>query len=155
MDLVEFLTARLDEDEQAARAATDGPWAAWQRSTLRGLGDLLHAVTTPGQAPGARASIATASWLDAEHIARHDPARVLAEVDAKRRILASYTEAVLVRDEATQWAMSPSPVITNPGADGVERWTRARDAAFFLEPAIRLLAQPYASHPDYDEAWRP
>ena len=135
MDLVEFLTARLDEEQAAAEEALRRTTTT--RRMVRG-----QWVEDTVQPPEWRRS----AW---------PPARVLAEVDAKRRILASYTEAVLVRDEATQWAMSPSPVITNPGADGVERWTRARDAAFFLEPAIRLLAQPYASHPDYDEAWRP
>ena len=144
MDLVEFLTARLDDDAAAAKRV---------ESRWRQIGETGVIVASDGTHAE---ECANGNWAGiAEHIVRHDPARVLAEVDAKRRILASYTEAVLVRDEATQWAMSPSPVITNPGADGVERWTRARDAAFFLEPAIRLLAQPYASHPDYDEAWCP
>ncbi|MFC8267800.1 DUF6221 family protein [Streptomyces cinereoruber] len=89
----------------------------------------------------------------AGHIVRHDPARVLAEVDAKRRVLASYAQAVRVRDEAMEWVKEP--VFTDPGAAGIERWNDARDVAHFLDPVVRLLALPYASHPDYRDTWRP
>jgi hypothetical protein len=72
MDLVEFLKARLDEDEAAARKAaafkydrpTDAPWERARLAVEQG----------------------TALSSD-EHIARHDPARVLREVEAKRTIL--------------------------------------------------------------------
>lgn len=88
--LIAFVRARLDEDEAAAMAASDGPWTAWRGRPGLGLRQLEHAVTLPGQAAGSLAPIATASWLDAEHIARHDPARVLREVAAARGILAEY-----------------------------------------------------------------
>ncbi len=55
MTLVEFLRARLAEDDAAARAFGIGVWS----------------VAGP----------------QAEHIARWDPARVLAECEAKRRII--------------------------------------------------------------------
>ncbi|MFJ4847564.1 DUF6221 family protein [Streptomyces sp. NPDC088733] len=120
-DLVGFLRARLDEDAAVAHAAADGPWTPW-RSTLHGLGDLLHPVSTAGQKPGARAGIATSSWLDAEHIARWDPARVLAEVDSKRRAFE------LLHDE---------------GGD------------LMFADVFKLMALPYADHPDYEDGWRP
>jgi hypothetical protein len=99
-DLVTWLRAQLDEDERAARAATAGPWwhnpgKAWlspeafeafdrtKGEEFVGYGEspFSGCIATTGPASHAQ------SMADAEHIARHDPARVLAEVDAKRRIL--------------------------------------------------------------------
>lgn len=62
--------------------------------------------------------------------------RVLAECEAKRQILAAYGEHL--------WL--------DPGDRD------ACDAASSAEPAVtmlRLLALPYADHPDYREEWRP
>ncbi|MGZ4524215.1 MAG: DUF6221 family protein, partial [Mycobacteriaceae bacterium] len=65
------------------------------------------------------------------HIARHDPARVLAECEAKRRIVERYR-------------------VCEPNYDEGNRLeTRV------LDWTMRLLALPYADHPDYDPAWRP
>lgn len=133
-DLIAFLRARLDDDEQTARAATDGPWTAWQKGSLHGLGDLLHAVTMPGQGPGDRALIVTASWLDAGHVARHDPARVLAEVEAKRLLLAEYADVVGNESADYEWAGG---------------WASG------LGKAVALLVLPYADHDDYQDTWRP
>jgi len=134
-DLVAFLRARLDEEKAGAKAATDGPWAAWDGPALHGLGDLIHPVLTPGQKPGSRASIVTASWLDAEHIASHDPARVLAEVEAKRQLVEAYAEvAANDVDEPYEYAYG---------------WANG------LGLAVRCLASSYASHPDYRAEWAP
>ena len=86
-DLAAFLRARLDEDEAAARAAADGPWTS--------SGPYVDA-------PGAGIIMQARHTEDAAHAARHDPARVLREVEAKRAILA-------------QWQAQPpdSPVLTN------------------------------------------
>lgn len=81
MELVDFLRARLDEDEAAARAvgydrieAVDYLWGTRHLLLQRNDGGESKATTE----------------LDADlaaHIVRHDPARVLAEVEAKRRLL--------------------------------------------------------------------
>lgn len=68
------------------------------------------------------------------HIARHDPARVLAEVEAKRKLLTEYAE-----------------VRQNEGAD--YEW--AGGWASGLGKAVALMALPYADHPDYRDTWRP
>lgn len=115
MDLVEFLTARLDEDEQVARAAGDG-WYGYD----------------PEQA------IAMVPVEDTQHIARHSPARVLAEVDAKRRVIAQWEDA---RSQAR-----------NPVSSDNYRAARIEQGA--LAEVMCLLALPYADHPDYDKAWR-
>ena len=66
----------------------------------------------------------------------NDPARVLAECEAKRRII---TEAV------------PGIESLQRSADG--EWGPAGEDE--PERLLRLLALPYADHPDYNQAWRP
>jgi hypothetical protein len=114
-DLIAFLRARLDEDAAAARRAGD---------SFRQIGETGVIVATEGD----RAEeCASANWAGiAEHIVRHDPARVLAEVDAKRQII----------DWVLEWPMRPHPPSS---VDGV----------------LERLALPYADHPDYKDAWRP
>ncbi|MES9537579.1 DUF6221 family protein [Spirillospora sp. NPDC049024] len=78
MDLVEFLRARLDRDEQIARACSGSPWKASPSGT----------VSTDTDDP---AYVATAeNDAYAEHIARHAPSRALAEAAAKRQIVDEY-----------------------------------------------------------------
>lgn len=73
---------------------------------------------------------------DAAHIARWDPARVLREVEAKRRLIAEIVPRVQSMDEqiSTEWGGSLD------------------DAAGDL---LRLLATAYADHPDYRPEWAP
>ncbi|MFJ9729369.1 DUF6221 family protein [Streptomyces sp. NPDC101209] len=82
--LMNFLYARLDEDEQVARQATDGPW-------LAGFSGETGNCVIPADAENTREYVARtqlySAAFDAEHIARHDPRRVLREIAAWRRIL--------------------------------------------------------------------
>ncbi|MEU3507694.1 DUF6221 family protein [Streptomyces longwoodensis] len=119
--MVEFLRARLAEDAEVAQDATVGPWSAehpeghWgddPEARLVGGGKILGSLSNDYN-----------GHLNADHIVRHDPARVLAEVEAKRRMI-----------EDT-WG----------GPDYQDMW----------EHHMRLLALPYAGHPDYREEWRP
>jgi hypothetical protein len=73
-----------------------------------------------------------------EHIARHDPARVLREVDSKRRIVEQY--------EAMQAGVEAAAGTILAGA------AKVRLGAYKF--ALKCLALPYADHPDYDEKWR-
>ena len=136
MDIVGFLTARLDEDQSVAEAASgrDPQW--WE--------------TGPGypEAPEVRVVndrddliVPEVGELEALHIARHDPARVLAEVAAKRAIMAWHEVRRVARD----------------ARDPEERATVNICWCGYDEPCatIRHLAAPYADHPDYDPAWRP
>jgi hypothetical protein len=134
-DLVQFLRDRLDEEQREAEAALK------RTTTTRRMiqGQWVEDTVQP---PEWRRS----AW---------SPARVLAEVDAKRQVLAAYMDAVLVRDQATEWALNKSPIVVDPGSETFERWSLARDAALVLDPVIRLLAVPYADHPDYRDEWRP
>lgn len=81
MGITEFVTARLDEDEAEAKAAaarvgTD----TWQ---LEESDDGRDVISMGSYGFGAHAALGG-------HIALHDPARVLREVEAKRAILAAY-----------------------------------------------------------------
>src|SRR5262245_61279539 len=69
MTLVEFLNARLDEDEQAAKATKQHGVDYWRQ----------------------RDDWAELSAPAVVHAQRHGPARVLAEVQAKRRIIELHT----------------------------------------------------------------
>lgn len=84
-ELVAFLRARLDEDEQLAR---DLDGARWQRQTLVGDEYNFGEVVEVGGGPVASCGVEfnEDGEIRAAHIARHDPARVLAEVAAKRRL---------------------------------------------------------------------
>lgn len=89
-DLVEFLTAQYDEDEKTARAAGGGRasgrrWDAVQAADCRARGAI-------GDGHGDIVVYECYAGADhANHIARHDPARVLADIAAKRRRLERHT----------------------------------------------------------------
>src|SRR5438067_2058538 len=95
MELAEFLLARIAEDEGVARAATDGRWEVLPYWFTSPLGN-PYSASVPGVIPE------EIDPDDAAHIARHDPARVLAECEAKRRIVELH--AVVV---ANEWVNPP------------------------------------------------
>lgn len=118
-DLVTWLRAQLDDDERVALAASPAPWH------LNVEGDEVLAID---DVPVAEAFALSGNQLRATavHIARWDPTRVLAEVEAKRRILADF-----------------------------ECWQPHDAGHEALALAVQLLALPYADREGYDEAWRP
>jgi hypothetical protein len=159
-DIVAFVRARLDEDEQVARAASAG--GAW---TYAG-GDSVGAWTLydehwtiadlktyqyeeydyAARMPRARDPQYVDADANGAHIARHDPARVLREVEATRAIVARYADALRVRDDDF-----------DPADEAMRKdrysWGWADWHAEALEPVVRLLALPYSDHPDWREEW--
>jgi hypothetical protein len=134
-DLVEFLRARLAEDEQAARKAADRDGEHWTAgSDYVGSEETPYVAIGPWDGPLAETG---------EHIARHDPARVLAEVDAKRRIIAEHA--------AVHGISNTGPICSACGEVG----NLGSEEAVVEWPCrtLRLLALPYAGHPDYDQDW--
>lgn len=138
-ELINFLRARLGEDETAARDATPGPWwhnpgkqwlgpEAFEKYDLR-QGEEFVGYGGPHPFTGAVCSTGPASNMqgmkDAAHIARHGPGRVLRDVEAKRGIVDRYA-----------W-------LREHGDTGGATWV------------LPLLAIPYSSHPDFCEEWRP
>jgi len=128
-DLRDFIAARLDEDEAAARVATEGPWS------FVGYDDSGWAVVANDE----HEIVSRSGSDDATHTALHDPARVLREVAAKRAILEYHATTL---HEAT-------PLRRQSMSD--EQFARVLDA----ERTLGWLAAVYSDHPDYNPEWGP
>jgi hypothetical protein len=72
-----------------------------------------------------------------DHIARHDPARALREVAAKRAIVEAYRQS---RDILM---------------DNRETWDLVRAAVGAQRVTVTRLAAVWSDHPDYRAEWRP
>lgn len=121
MNLIDFLLARIGEDEVEARVAGDlraykheFPGGAYLEDARTG-----HRIPLPFDGR----DVAELQWLN--HAVRHLPGRVLAECEAKRRIVERYAH------------------LHDHGDSGDAQWV------------LPLLALAYADHPDYREEWRP
>ena len=129
-DLVAFIRAQLDEDERIARAADSGRWLPEDKGiTFEYRADDFHG----GEA---QARLVADTRANQEHIAEWWPARVLAEVDAKRRIL--------------DWL------------EDVQRFMDLDEMSWYrlggevdIDLAHRLLALPFAGRPGFREEWKP
>ncbi|TXS34750.1 DUF6221 family protein [Streptomyces sp. OR43] len=145
-DLVQFIRARLDEDEQTAQDATGSEWgdvdpqqpyviwdvkARQKNRTLMDVGRLASVVSPENRA----------------HIARHDPARVLREVAAKRLML---DEALASRHHVSSDQYETRPSATEAGREPTCWDSCGRDAR--VHRTLELLAMPYVDHPDYMQA---
>lgn len=119
--LPEFLLSQIEADEAVARAATPGSWDGGERIVWSDVGPDPYVVTDGESGDGG-----TFSPENAEHIARHDPARVLAECKAKRDVIR---------------IVSLMGGYCNP------------DTARQVPTTLRALVQPYADHPDFDAGW--
>ena len=85
LTLTDFLLARIAEDEAAARAAEGPAQTPWRATYGRQVETARDGYLVT---PEDEHSYTTDPPDDvALHIARHDPARVLAECEAKRRIV--------------------------------------------------------------------
>lgn len=111
--LTDFLLARIAEDEAAARQE-DAEYA--------------HTSLLP--------------TYDSEHQTRWNTERVLAECEAKRRIV---EEAVDFVGE-----MDNEEMRTNDLYAFGRIQARSRS---WQDHILRALAQPYSGHPDFDESW--
>ncbi|MEX3101221.1 MULTISPECIES: DUF6221 family protein [unclassified Streptomyces] len=133
MDLVEFVRARLDEDAELARSGET--WTAFDEAPgveTRRV-DVDHSFE--------RVVACTRSWR-ALHIAEHDPARVLREVDAKRMNLSELEASERDMDQAVR--------------DGdTARYNALRSGRVALAGVVRRDATAWADHPDYREEWAP
>ncbi|MFI0929641.1 DUF6221 family protein [Streptomyces sp. NPDC021012] len=134
-DLFAFIRARLDREEAVARAATEGAWSADDETYAEAIQNEHGVVVVGGGRWNGEAPVFE-STEDALHIAMHHPDRVLAEIDAKRRILTEH------RPMMPRWCTTCDV----PGD------SRGREHGC---TTVRLLGLPYADHPDYQREWRP
>lgn len=148
--LAEFVAARYDEDEQVARAASAEHWQAeihHHQRTGKPVSYEVHPVAE--QEGNGDGGIVTAG--DAVHIARHDPARALADVESKRQLVADLlAEEHFLNDR--EWygcrAVTEAPHKTTDVPTG-RACTCGRDER--VERRLRLLAEPFSGHADYSK----
>lgn len=136
--LVEFLLARIAEDEAAAHAASPGGWRYGDVESVAGgtlydetrtIASLVYEQPEDHDGTVVRHLLTPEADANGRHIARHDPARVLAECEAKRRIV------------KLAWHHF-----------GDEDYAAGMEHA--KEEALRILAAVHATHPDYRDEWR-
>jgi len=165
--IVEFIEARLAEDEEIAQSAIDPErpgthwcWEDGERNPLQpgveveGLDTQAISLRTVEEYPTRHVGPLPAfiiGQVEARqqgglwHIARHDPARVLEEVKAKRDILA-----------VAAWAEKIADI--NEPVD-FERPEEIHSSGYRLgqwhgyKAVLHALAAPYSQHPDYQQEW--
>jgi hypothetical protein len=134
LKIEDFLRDRLDEDQKVAEYAMrstpgypdDGVWAM----------DPEYPSDFGCRIEGQGITIYDEGGHDeyqAAHIARHDPASTLVDLQSKREILADYVNVVALGD-----------VLHNPVNSMVTK---------VMLRQIRHLASVYSDHPDYDQEW--
>lgn len=128
--LVDYLRARLDEEEDAAKRAAFG-WGAEWTARDASEGDCPWAVV---DAAGKRDAVVSEDLDVIQHCAIHDPARVLADIAAKRAALDHAQRRCAAADNSND----PADHLVAGGA---------------LE-VMERLAQVYADRDDFDPTWR-
>ncbi|CAL9649524.1 DUF6221 family protein [Streptomyces sp. enrichment culture] len=129
-DIADFLRARYAEQRALALAASPGPWQA------NGEHDEVTAVdgitVAEGFALSGRQLRATV-----DHIAAHNPAAVLADLDAKRFLIEGCEHALAAAE-------------ADPTAEA------AKNSTEVVDRLLRYFAAPFAGHPDHKgEEWAP
>lgn len=156
-ELVQFLRDRYDEEAAAAREAMGvvGPvLGAGQWRYAKSVGDeggrYWSVTTTPPDDTVPTVELAGSGMSGggvheetvAAHIVRHDPARVLRDIKAKRLIVEEH---------------APVPALGAGLGCEICVATPSWGPEVVSGPCttLRLLASVYSDHPDYREAWRP
>ena len=140
MDLVEFVRARLDEDAELARPGET--WTAFDESPSAETRrvDVDHSFE--------RVVACTRSWGGLHH-APPQQGRVLRVIDAKRRLTNAHSrphECIALTGSGERSVVDGQPW---------ELWEPEHTSDHGPCVTLRLLALPYAAHPDYREEWAP
>lgn len=132
-ELVRWLREQLDEDERTARAACwDEQPDVWTARPPQGRHERYTVVDYLGDG----VVVVTPENADADgvgqHIARHDPARVLRETEAKRQIIEQHERYAAERRRM------------------MGGWDPQSDDS----PILAALASVYVDRPGYREEWQ-
>lgn len=142
MTIVEFLFARISEDEVAATAA--GKLQFWRYDneplgwSLENDGGERILTVDPG-------TIAVGNYWN--HAARHLPERVLAECAAKRGIVE------LHQPEDDMCGVCSHDIGYTSDGYGGEYYENQRTGNDWPCATLRALAAVYSDHPDYRQEW--
>ena len=117
-ELSDFLRACLDDDE---------------RVITRNLGD--SGLGDDGSFPDYRTYTDADTEAADDYLSRFPPSRMMAEVEARRRILDDHEP------------------LTNGACDRCSRGMYSNDHQLWPCTTVRLLAQPYADRPGWREEW--
>ena len=138
LTLTDFLLARIAEDEADAKAASPGGWQYPGIESVAGgtlydesrrIVDVVYEQPKDHDGTIVRHLLVPEADANGRHIARHDPARVLAECEAKRAVVGLHPEML--------------------------GWCQGCAHESYPCRTLLALALPYADHPDYREEWRP
>jgi len=147
-DIHAFIEARLDEDERIAVATGHRPdWYVHVADETLRYPQTVRATGIPTLVATTYDGGHENQTRTADHIARHDPARVLLEVEAKRKRLKLHTpEQVPYIDR--DGAEKRGPVCEVCG-DGGET-----PGALWPCDTLKTDALPHAYHPDFNPQWQ-
>jgi hypothetical protein len=155
-DLVAFYEARLDERELAAAYEPNGSRIADADLTWTYQPD--DDTDVPGGDVIARGHriVVDQPEVVAGHIARHDPARVLADIAADRKLVARYKAAVESHEEALQTLAAARKQWGGMSQETADAYgdtitTSARVGAFLT--ALEDRAARFSDHEDYQPQW--
>ena len=143
VDLARWIGVQLDEDERIARAVVDAQFitcAEWHARGPFGDGDRFGNVQSDNREQIVEEDLL---WPHAAHIAAHDPARVLREVDVKRRQVEWCVEVIGDRD------------LSRYDEVGSLKDDKDALAVTLAVETLRLLAWPYDARPGYRAKWAP
>lgn len=137
MTIVEFLNARLNEDEQVARTSNEYWSRQYDRESVYSPTEPAYGMTDSDEIP--------ALFVDDQ--------RILAEVEAKRAVLQEHgpSHKHTVQPIDGEWThcfacgTDPCSILAECHVCGYDNGC----------PTVRYLAQTYADHPDYDPGWAP
>jgi hypothetical protein len=135
--IVAFLEARWAEMQPAAILTRNPNWRVdgepWHANGVGVVDD-----------KGDPVAVAVGSYA-AEHIALNDPGHVLADLAAKRAIVTQHGPVSRFDGTVTCETCIEGPPYMLSDLSAMEPYPC---------PTLRALGAPFASHPDFDQAWR-
>ena len=164
-DLVTWLRAALDEDERVARAAITEPFPAYRGPDARpgpppGVWETPHDDPVVSSIDMSIYDEGGHSEAHAAHIARWDPARVLAEIAAKRAIIdevGRWQHDYISEDAWYSCAQAVDSQAGEPGSGCLDdsRAGKGCDCGLDQRRARILgpLAGVYRDRPGFDPSW--
>lgn len=168
--IADFILARVGEDEAAARAASPGGWSYGDADSVAGgslydetrmIGEVYYEQPTDHDGSIVRHLLAPEADANGRHIARHDPARVLAQCAAYRAIVEEHKSWPVLVERPPAFAKltggDPNSIALRVSQQ-INWLTEQEYRERFGDepptaPILRALASIWADHEDFREEW--